>query len=127
MVHHGVVLRCDYASLQEVVSVCRPSVRRLVQRYCRIINNGTMGDDEVVAPYVPPRYLFTAVLSQVSKFSSLFFASILSSISSSRFVLVGVKIGNDIHDLATTYGLYADQCTDERYAQVKRGNHKCAA
>ena len=46
----------------------RPSIRRSVPSYFRtttmadfvdvILNNGTMSDNEVVASYVPPRYLF---------------------------------------------------------------------
>ena len=68
--------RCNYASLQEVVSV-RRFVRRSVPCYFRktnmviyegkkssndIINNDTMSDDQVVASYVPPRNLFSPCL-----------------------------------------------------------------
>ena len=71
-----VVLRCDYASLYEVVSVhlsVGPSVRPSVPYHFRttnmvtfvgkkssndIIINDTMSDDKVVASDAPPRYLF---------------------------------------------------------------------
>ena len=69
---NGNILRCDYASLEEVVSF-RPSVRGSVPSYFRvtnmttfegrmssndIINNDSMSVDKVVASYEPPRCLF---------------------------------------------------------------------
>ena len=62
------LFRCDYASLEEVVSV-RPSVPSYFltpnmavfegeKLPTDIVNDGTMSDDEAVASDVPTRYLF---------------------------------------------------------------------
>ena len=75
--HSGLFLDATTSASRFVGPSVSPSVRRSVLCYFRmtnmaifedkkssndIINNDTMGNNEIVASYVPPRYLFSFVL-----------------------------------------------------------------